>query len=100
MQDINQLKLILETIGQTTESAKWVLLAWLGIDILKIVIGWAGGIILLKLVITVLTNIFSMNCFGKQCRDAVIPGEQGTHVSDSERRKVMETIRLGLEAKK
>lgn len=100
MQDIEQLKLILETIGQTTESAKWVLLAWLGVDLLKTTIGAIITLVAIVIIVRAVTGLVFDNIFGRVCRDMVIDGQIGTYINERERDRVQKIIKLGLEAEK
>jgi hypothetical protein len=99
MLDIKQLKLILETIGETTESAKWALIIWLSVDILKLIVAWTGAIIIAKFIVTLTGRIISTQILGSRCRDAVLPEMAGTYITQSEANRVMETIHAGLKAK-
>lgn len=100
VKDIEQLKLILEQIGQTTESAKWVAILWMSLDVLKTAIMWIGGLFLAKIFTSFVRRIWitlnQSDKFERSCRDMVIPRQAGTIVTDKERQQVLKFIEKSL----
>lgn len=100
MKDIEQLKLILEQIGQTTESAKWVAILWMSLDVLKTAIMWIGGLFLAKILTSLVRRLWialdAATKFEHSCRDMVIPRQTGTIVVDKERQQVLKFIEKAL----
>lgn len=99
MQDTEQLKMILEVIGKTTDSAKWVLLAWMALDFIKLAICWIGAGAILAIILRTLSRLYAGHSLSHQCRDLVYPGERGTQITARESSGVVQVLRLGLEVK-
>jgi hypothetical protein len=99
--DIEQLKLILQTVEATTGNAKDVAVYWLALEGGKAVLDYAIAGAAIYAVFKVVTRLTSYipTPFEKRMRDIVIPHMSGTVVVDSERRQIESALRKGLEAK-
>jgi hypothetical protein len=90
------LKLIIEALGSTTEDAKTVLIAWFAVDVGKLVISCTCTLLVVTALVKGITAWIS-NCSDsekrlRQLRDLVVPGQVGTNVSPNEMMRIIRAI--------
>ena len=97
--DLEQLKMILETIGAATGAAatigKW-LVARMFIDM---IIGYAVGFTALTMLYKCVSHAVKSirdNCFSHKLREIVLPGASGD-IYESEKTAIINVIKKGLE---
>ena len=97
--DIEQLKLILETIQSTTGDAKHVLIMFLSYSGLKMLIGYVLtglGIWFSYKCVRSLLNNFKEYMFACSLRGMVCPGLNHGDLTTSEKDKIINAVRLGM----
>ncbi len=100
--DIEQLKLILETVRGATGDVKDVAIYWLALEAGKVVVGYVAsgiGIYALVKVIKMIIAAVATNTMST-LRDIVLPDQAGTYVTASEIARVREAIVYGMGAKR
>ncbi len=91
------LKLIIEALGSTTDDAKTVLIAWFAMDVGKVLISWISAVILLGVLVRGITTWIS-TCNDsetrlRQVRAMFVPGQAGTTVSPSEMARILRSVK-------
>jgi hypothetical protein len=86
------LKLIIEALGSTTEDAKTVLIAWFAVDVGKLVISCTCTLLVVKWITAWISNCSDSENRLRQLRDLVVPGQVGTNVSPSEMMRIIRAI--------
>ena len=89
--DIEQLKLILQTIEGTAESAKLIALTWLIFQLIKVLLFWAFWAAATTLGYKLIKNMCAASKeetdgvrIIRECRDLILPENAGTFVTDGE----------------
>jgi len=94
--NIEELKLVLDTIKSLSGDASTAAYAYFGLEFAKFVIGWAVGawvvFALIKTVVKLNTDDRD-ETFMRECRDALRIGSRG-HLGDTERFETQRFIRL------
>ncbi len=101
---LDELKIIMETLGTATGAAKQFGIFWLGIELLKVVLGYTlGGIgifVAAKIIFKFMSTIQTDNSFIKTLRRIINPNDDWGPVIDSEKEEILEAVRLGKESAK
>jgi hypothetical protein len=101
--DIEQLKLILETVGTATDGVRDFAIAWLAIEAAKYVLGYAVGAACLVATYKIMMRLIGAlreNMFAKEIRNLVCPELPYGEITDREKREIMEVVKAGMERKK
>jgi len=101
--DIEQLKLIFETLSGVTGAAKSIGVFWLSIYLFEIICIYAlGGAAVFALfkVLSRLVSILNDNTFACSLRHLVCPGEAYGVLTKNERELILTTIKRGLKEAK
>jgi hypothetical protein len=97
--DIEQLKLVLQSVDGVTEGAKQIGIGWLALDFLKDLLGYGLGFYGIskatKLIYTIVEGMIATSRLG-EIRDIVVPGQRGTSVSRGELNRIFEACRAGV----
>jgi hypothetical protein len=90
------LKLIIEALGSTTDDAKTVLITWFAVDVAKLVISCTCTLFvvtaLVKGISTWISSFSESEARLRQLRDLVVTGQVGTTVSASEVARIIRAI--------
>ncbi len=93
--NIEELKLVLDTIRQLSGDASTAAYVYFGLEFAKFVIGWAVGAWLMFTVIKTVAKTAGVDAdeaFMRECRDALRIGSRG-HLADVERAETQRVIR-------
>lgn len=97
--DIEQLKLIVSTIGNAADGARDFAMAWLLIEAGKALLGYligAAGIVALYKVASNLVHLWRESLFATEIRNMVLPHDAWGPITNFEKEKIMETLRAGM----
>ena len=102
--DLEQLKVIMETIGVATGTAKTFGIFWLIIQLLKFIFGYSlgGGIALgaYKIISRVVRSFVEEESFGKALRQIVDSERAYGSFTRGERENIINLVKLGMEHRK
>ena len=93
--NIEQLKMILDTIGSTTGEVKTFAISWLALDFISALIGWSILWILIFLAYKIASPVVSSSLRLTQLRNLVDPGRSG-YVSSYEYKEIKDAVERGL----
>lgn len=94
--DIEQLKLVLQSVDGVTEGAKQIGIGWLALDFLKDILPFAFGIFAVSKTAKLIQASVGESSRIKSLRDIVFPDQVGTEVSSSEVRRMQRLLEQGV----
>lgn len=94
--DIEQLKLVLQSVDGVTEGAKQIGIGWLALDFIKDLFPFALGFFVAAKAAKLIQASVAESSRMQALRDRVFPDQIGTTVSSSEFRRVQNLLEVGI----
>lgn len=94
--DIEQLKLVLETVKGVGDSTLTVIAIWLARDFILTLMGYGVGVFLIKKTAEVLTNLICLSGFHKQLMNEI---GSSVYLDAADQEKIIQLVRKGKDAK-